>query len=98
MYLYGRHEHTIYLKDHTAPPGFALFLEAVNDLLYWELIYYRHKFSNFVLEKINLVFVSDNKPRQLGFHCFYRLKLFPNAQSFTQLGHLVSSWITPRYK
>ena len=55
MYLYGRHEYTINLKDHTAPPGFAMFPETVNDLLYWELIYCRHKLSYFVLEKINLV-------------------------------------------
>ena len=55
MYLYGRHEYTINQKDHTVIPGFALFLETVNDILYWELIYFRRKFSYFVLEKINLV-------------------------------------------
>ena len=47
MYLYGRHEYTINLKDHAAPPGFASFLRKMNDPREWELINF---LSNFFLK------------------------------------------------
>ena len=93
MYLYGRHEYTINLKDHTAPPGFASFLKkwmihVSGNWFIFCLIFFKY----FVLEKINFVHVSELKRRNLYFHVFYRLKLIPNGQKFTQLGHLIYFW------
>ena len=52
MYLSGRHEYTINLKDHAAPPGFASFLEKMNDPHESEFIHFLSNFfQNFVLEK-----------------------------------------------